>query len=56
MPSINIYTTEKHTQELKLIINELKDFISNKLSCKDRTINSNEIKKTMCHHTLKGVV
>ena len=43
MPFVNIYTIEKNIVSLKSVIQDLKEFVAKKLSCKERVLNSNEI-------------
>ena len=43
MPFVNIYTIEKNIASLKSLIQEIKEFVAKKLSCKERVLNSNEI-------------
>ena len=43
MPSVSIYTTKERVKPLKSILNGLREFIAQELSCEDRKLVSDEI-------------
>jgi len=56
MPSINIYTKEENIPQLKLLLNELKELIAKKLSCKEIVLKSNEISiRVISPHTTSQI-